>query len=101
MNPERLNKQSDSEGKPEPDLLMRRKSKYIPNLSNRCHRIYSGQQSAPTSDISIESGAASHAMKKTLEGIMGNLLSPSKARVSICFNRELGSNEIEESDLQE
>jgi hypothetical protein len=100
MDLERLNKPSDREGKPEPNLVMRRKSKYIPTLRNGRHRMYSGQQSTPTIEISIEPGAASHGINRMLEGSMGNLLTPSKARVAICFSRESGSNESDESDLQ-
>jgi hypothetical protein len=42
----------------------------------------------------------SEAMNKMVEGIMIDKETPLKTAGSICFNRESGPNEIDESDLQ-
>jgi hypothetical protein len=50
--------------------------------------------------MSIENGAASCAINKTLGGTIIKTAMPPKARVSMCFRCESGSNEIDESELQ-
>jgi hypothetical protein len=95
-----LNKQSDREGRPELNRQIRLKSILIPDLCNRSHRSYSGQDSRPQIVIVLGFSAISEAMNKMVDGTIIDKESPSKTFVSIRFNRDSGSNEIDESDLQ-
>jgi hypothetical protein len=98
MNPERLNKQSDKEGRSEPNRQMRRKSRITPEQRNRCHRAYSGQESGPAIEIQPEFGKASQDTNRMVDGTITENQTAAKAEGSRRFNREFDSNEIDESD---
>jgi hypothetical protein len=101
INPETVNKQSDRKGRPELNRQIRLKSILIPDLCNRSDRSHSRQESRPQIVILLGSSAISAAVNKIFDGTIIDKESPLKRFVSIRFNRDSGSNEIDESDLQE